>query len=148
MQNFKIVLTAVLFTIVSCTKNTATKEIASQKKEISTKSIEREILNLDKMPARSLVLSCGSGCAMTYNAKRANKYLNKIAVKFNVDMFIDEELTENFDEEFTFFFDESNNLLNIKRKGETEDFLLTQSENAQISFKKFAEELAQTFLFD
>lgn len=148
MQHLKIVLIVLFITVVSCIKKNAPKEIPSQKKEISTKSTEREILNLNKMSARSLVLSCGSSCAMTYNAKRATKYLNKIAVTFNVDMFIDEELTENFDEEFTFFFDESNNLLNIKRKGETEDFLLTQSENAQISFKKFAEDLAQTFLFN
>ncbi|MFC6269760.1 hypothetical protein [Frigoriflavimonas asaccharolytica] len=100
------------------------------------------LVTLDKMKGNSFVLSCGSGCAMTYIAKQAEKNLQNVKVKFNVDVYIDETLSESYNESYVFYYDSSNQLKNIKRVGEKEDFLSSQSINGQNSFKKFADDLS------
>lgn len=100
-------------------------------------------LDLENWPYRSFVLSCGSGCAMTYSAIDLKRNSGNISVIFSVDNYIDEVLTDTFEDDFVFTFDHENSLKKITRKGEKEDFLSTQSTNSQKSFKKFAADLIQ-----
>ena len=103
-------------------------------------------LALESWPYKSFVLSCGSGCAMTYSAAEITKDSQHIKVKFNVDQYIDEVLTETFKDDFIFSYDASNRLQKIMRKGENEDFLESQSRNSEESFRKFGDDVMKFVL--
>lgn len=92
------------------------------------------------------MVSCGSGCAMTYSAAEITKDSQNSKVKFNVDQYIDEVLTETFKDDFIFTYDASNRLQKIMRKGETEDFLASQSSSSQESFRKFGDDVMKFVL--
>lgn len=106
-----------------------------------TLNIKVKPLTLANWPYKSFVISCGSGCAMTYSAIKIKRNQSIIKVKFNVDQYIDEQLTDSFQDDFTFTYNVTNHLKNIIREGESEDFLETQSAGSQESFKKFAVDL-------
>ena len=98
--------------------------------------------DLTKIEKQSFVISCGSGCAMTYNVKEINP-INKSSIKvmFTVDMYVDEKISETFDEAYTFIYNNSNAIKGIIRDGENGNVLNEMMESAQLSFKKFGEEL-------
>ncbi|MBF8457984.1 hypothetical protein IV494_12430 [Kaistella sp. G5-32] len=107
------------------------------------KNKKKQPANLENFPYRSFVISCGSGCAMTYSAIDIKRNSGNISVIFSVDNYIDEVLTDTFEDEFIFTYDDSNSLKKITQKGDKEDFLKTQSASSQKSFEKFATDLIQ-----
>ncbi|MFC6269847.1 hypothetical protein [Frigoriflavimonas asaccharolytica] len=54
------------------------------------------------MKGKSYVLSCASGCSMTYIATHAVKNVQNISTKFNVEMYIDQTISETYDENYIF----------------------------------------------
>ncbi|REC61966.1 hypothetical protein DRF65_13140 [Chryseobacterium pennae] len=143
---FNLVLIIPLF-MVGCKKN-----IISESQDINDK-IEKEKIyhNSDttNIPENnnlklSLVLSCGSGCAMTYNATKITQTGLNIKVIFTVDMYIDEVISDTYDEAYIFSYDDSYRLKKIVKVGdEEESFLETQSVDNQKSFTDFAKELVK-----
>lgn len=108
-------------------------------KKIKSKNSERDFSKLKK---QSFVLSCGTGCAMTHNVKDI-KQINPSSIKvtFEVEMFVNQELTETFDDSFLFYYDNSNNLRKVVREGENENLLETFLGGTSESFKEFGTKL-------
>lgn len=143
---FNLVLIIPLF-MVGCKKN-----IISESQNINDK-IEKEnvyrksdTINIPEQNnlKLSLVLSCGSGCAMTYNATKITQTGLNIKVTFTVDMYIDEAESDTYDETYIFSYDDAYRLQKIVKVGdEKENFLETQSDDNQKSFTDFAKELVK-----
>lgn len=71
----------------------------------------------------SFVLSCGSGCAMTYKAEKVQLSLPRITVTFKVEMYLDEQLSNTYYETYVFSYDTAGSIRNIHLKGKSEDVL-------------------------
>ena len=111
-------------------------------KKLKSKSSERDF---SKLKNQSFVLSCGTGCAMTHNVKTI-KQINPSSIKvtFEVEMYVNEELTETFDESYIFYYDDYNNLMKVAREGETENLLETFfMGGSKESFRKFGTKLME-----
>lgn len=108
---------------------------------VSAKKIKSNISKRDfsKVKNQSFVISCGTGCAMTHNVKDI-KQINPSTIKvtFEVDMYMDEELSETFEENYTFYYDSSDNLKKITREGDKENALEFFIGGAKQSFEEFA----------
>lgn len=111
---------------------------------VSTKKIKNNISKRDfsKIKNQSFVISCGTGCAMTHNVKEVKQIdPSSIKVTFEVDMYMNEELSETFEENYTFYYDSSDNLKKIIREGDNEDALKFFIGGAKQSFEEFAMKL-------
>jgi len=97
---------------------------------------------LENIPSRSFVLSCGSGCAMTYTAKEIEKEESAFRVKFDVQMYVDEVESDSFEETFEFYYKDKQ-LDKIVKEGEKGDFLQTQMPESQRSFTEFGQQLEE-----
>ncbi|SHE68858.1 hypothetical protein SAMN04488522_101922 [Pedobacter caeni] len=88
-----------------------------------------------------MVISCGSGCAMSYSPENISSNDATIKVKFRVEMFIDESVSDTYDETYIFSYDASNNLEKVQQEGKSENVLENLMPAAQDSFRKFGENL-------
>lgn len=134
-----------LFIITGCKKgevNAQTKKSHTQKKTEQHIQNETATVNEDNN-GRSFVLSCGSGCAMTYNTKNITGNLPEMKVTFSVDMYVDEKLSDTYNETYIFSYDSSNQIKNIHLEGKNENVLETLMPDAQRSFREFAEGLVR-----
>ncbi|SHE76781.1 hypothetical protein [Chryseobacterium vrystaatense] len=146
IRRFNFVLIIHLF-MVGCKKDI----VASSKIDVKSNKAERINKNDKTFPkleeikhSPSLVISCGSGCAMTYNTKMITQNGLDIKVKFTVDLFINEELSDTYNETYIFSYNSLYKLKKITKESEgNEDFLETQSIDNQRSFRDFAKELIE-----
>lgn len=100
--------------------------------------------DFSKMKNQSLVISCGSGCAMTYNVKDIKeKNSSSIEVVFKVDMYLDEKLTETFPETFLFNYGNINTIKRVYDNGKTEDIVNSLMPSAIQTFQEFSKKLIQ-----
>lgn len=148
MLNWKLYLLIVAaVVIISCNE----RKKSEQKPVVDTienrqRAKEKEAANSKKdfsrIKKQSFVISCGSGCAMTYNVKDINQLnATSIRVVFDVDTYIDEEQTENLVETYIFDYNSEHNIEKITREGENENVLDNLIGGAQQTFKEFAAEL-------
>lgn len=93
--------------------------------------------DFSKVEKQSFVVSCGSGCAMTYNVKDITIINPSVKVTFDVELYIDEQRSEKFTEMYIFHYGNINTIQRITPEGEMEDVSEILSENAQQSFKDF-----------
>lgn len=93
-----------------------------------------------QMKNRSIVISCGTGCAMTYSPREI-KQINPtaISVTFDVETHMDEEAGGIFSE--TYIFHQDHTLELIRADGMAENFTKNISESALWSFQEFGKEL-------
>lgn len=89
----------------------------------------------------SMVISCGSGCAMRYSPENISSNDTTIKVKFKVEMFIDEVVSDTYDETYIFSYNKSNNLEKVQQGGKPENVLENLMPAAQESFRKFGKNL-------
>ncbi|WP_294304179.1 hypothetical protein [uncultured Chryseobacterium sp.] len=89
----------------------------------------------------SFVLSCGSGCAMRYTAEKVQRNLSRITVIFKVEMYLDEQLSDTYDETYIFTYEPSGRIRDVRLKGKNEDVLKAGLPGTQRSFRDFAGEL-------
>ena len=140
----KITISFLLFFIIGCKKNN-TSEITNLDTQDSVKSQSSiKINDNSKELNNSFVISCGSGCAMTYNVKNVKDLGNIKEVRFEVETYIDELLSETNDETYLFYYNRSNQIEKIQHKGEKENILENLLPNTVESFKKFAGKLIDT----
>jgi hypothetical protein len=118
--------------------------IGCKKGEISAQSkIQKEEKKTVSNDSQSFVLSCGSGCAMTYTSESVTSNLSELKVKFKVEMYVDEKLSDTYNEVYIFSYDQSNQIADIHLEGKKDNVLKTLLPNAQISFRDFANGLVK-----
>jgi hypothetical protein len=94
--------------------------------------------------AQSFVVSCGSGCAMTHNVRKISRLHSKaIEVTFSIDLYTDENLTESFEETYTFYYTDARALEKIIREGESGNAMETFTPSAKSAFEDFSTQLVQ-----
>ncbi|UEG51918.1 hypothetical protein LLH06_13200 [Mucilaginibacter daejeonensis] len=132
-----------MMTITSChqdrsesTANNGTKRTVDSGKTTKSTPSKMGI----KLPS-SFVVSCGSGCAMTYTPTRVTGALPNITVSFKVDMFMNDQLSDTYTEVYVFAYDPSDHIRTIHLQGKEESVLTTSPPSAQRSFAQFAAEL-------
>ncbi|WP_100340629.1 hypothetical protein [Mucilaginibacter auburnensis] len=78
---------------------------------------------------------------MTYTPESITGKLPVLIVQFKVEMFVDEELTDTYNEVYEFSYNSSKQIEQVHMQGKNDNVLKTLMPNAQRSFRKFAEEL-------
>ncbi|MBD3906784.1 hypothetical protein NAL32_19250 [Chryseobacterium sp. Ch-15] len=137
----KVIISFLLFFLIGCKKSN-TSEITNINVKDSVKTQNSTKVNdHSKELSDSFVISCGSGCAMTYNLKNVKDLGNIKEVRFEVETYIDEVLSETNDESYLFYYNRSNQIEKIQHKGEKENILENLLPNAVESFKNFAGKL-------
>nr|AIW81373.1 hypothetical protein [uncultured bacterium TB306_p] len=145
MQTNKIIIILTLLALLGCKKTSGSLNSLELDKKTNvhiTDSINKNLEKQREFESKSFVISCGSGCAMSYNAVEIVCHENNIEVKFKVEMYVDEALSDTYYETFIFSFTDSNKLIKVNKKGNTEDFLKTQMPAAQETFLNFGESIA------
>ncbi|OBW41463.1 hypothetical protein AB670_02258 [Chryseobacterium sp. MOF25P] len=140
MKINKILISIFLLIIVGCKENnTETKksigiDTAKIQKTDNSSTNSNELNGFIK---ESIVISCGSGCAISYSPENIHQLGHKIEVKFNVEMYEDEVVTDTYKEIYTFIYDDKYNLLQVKSEGENKNYLDTLNPDARESFVNF-----------
>lgn len=94
-------------------------------------------------PTESIVISCGSGCAISYSPKAIDRQIESIKVVFEANMYQDEVLTDNYEETYLFYYTASRKLNKIAKEGDKDDFLQTLMPESQRAFIVFGENLVK-----
>ncbi len=129
-----------LFISTSCKKEEVNAQIKKAEKtqeslNVSLPKNEKKILRNN---FQSFVISCGSGCAMTYTAVSITENLPDLKVKFKVEMYVDEQLSDTYNETYIFSYNQSDRIENIHLEGKNDNVLKTLLPEAQRSFREFA----------
>ncbi|AXB57590.1 hypothetical protein [Flavobacterium fluviale] len=144
MKIDKILTFSILFAFaIGCNKNIS-KDDSNNLKD--TSKINESEISLTKNKStketnNSFVINCGSGCAMTYTAEDISPEASTIKVKFKVNMYLDEKLSDTYYEVYNFKYDKLNNITKIQLEGKNENILENLLTDAQESFKKFSIDL-------
>ncbi|SFI05099.1 hypothetical protein [Halpernia frigidisoli] len=100
--------------------------------------------NFNNIENESFVISCGTGCAMTYNVKKITQInSNTVKVVFQIEQYIDEELTETYDETYIFRNDQNNTIEMVTDNGKNENIKEMLFGGALQSFQNFGKKLMQ-----
>lgn len=118
-----------------------TYSVLDTSKVKKTEPLLSKINYLEKIQNKSFVISCGSGCAMTYTAEQIIKEKSSIKVKFKVEMYINEVLSDTYEENYLFIYDTFNGISKILFENTKRDALETLPTGAQKSFRDFSKEL-------
>ncbi|WP_128572448.1 hypothetical protein [Chryseobacterium sp. P1-3] len=89
----------------------------------------------------SFVLSCGSGCAMTYTLQSIQQNNAIVNVKFKVENYINEELSDTYYEKYNFIYNNLGEIERINLEGKNDNILETLMPDAQESFRNFSKSL-------
>lgn len=141
MQIKNSLLIACLLLMIGCKdkKSHLTEKIDGQD---TMKVLKKNSATVSKSDTtESIVISCGSGCAISYSPKTITRQNESIKVVFKADMYEDEILTDSYDETYLFYYTGSQKLDKIVKEGEKVDFLQTQMSAAQRAFIEFGEHL-------
>lgn len=147
MQINNILLVIILLSMIGCKKDpqkTILKTPVAQQNQSISKSQKTNVEN-----NKSFVISCGSGCAMTYTAENIlQNDANSIKVKFKVEMYTDEQLSDTYYETYFFSYNKNKEIEKISIEGKNENVLSNLMPDAQDSFREFATEIIQNKNFD
>ncbi|MFD2562895.1 hypothetical protein [Aquimarina rubra] len=86
---------------------------------------------------KSFVISCGSGCAMTYSESEIIANDNLKEVTFTVEMYINEKLSEEYNETYIYKCDTSNEGAQIELKGNDDFNIEDQHPEIQENLKSY-----------
>lgn len=146
MRTNKILLLNIFMLLfIACKKNLDkqnTYSVLDTSKVNKIEPLPNKINYLEKVQNKSFVISCGSGCAMTYTAEQIirEKY-SSIKVKFKVEMYINEVLSDTYNENYLFIYDKFNVIEKILFGDTKRNALETLPTSAQKSFRDFSKEL-------
>lgn len=121
--NKKVIISFLLFFLIGCKKSNTSEIININVKDSVKTQNSTKVNDNSKELSDSFVISCGSGCAMTYNLKNVKDLGNIKEVRFEVETYIDEVLSETNDETYLFYYNRSNQIEKIQHKGEKENIL-------------------------
>lgn len=137
----KVIISFLLFFLIGCKKSNTSEIININVKDSVKTQNSTKVNDNSKELSDSFVISCGSGCAMTYNLKNVKDLGNIKEVRFEVETYIDDVLSETNDETYLFYYNQSNQIEKIQHKGEKENILENLLPSAVESFKNFAGKL-------
>lgn len=140
----KYLVVSIFLFAVSCKKETSktiTNNINSDTSRATKKENADSFDKVNGFVKESFVISCGSGCAISYSPESIKQINNSMDVTFNVKMYEDEKITDTYDEAYIFSYNDFGKLDKIVKKGESEDFLGTLMPDAQQSFLDFGNNL-------
>lgn len=149
IKRWKPYMICIAMFLLSCNENTKKKQDSiTPKKEIIAyqnqiaKNTSGAKKDFTKLKSKSFVISCGGGCAMTYDVKKISQ-TNALVIRvtFKVAMYIDQEPSETFEEIYIFSYHNDHKIEKITRENEKENILENLTGGAQQTFKGFAEEL-------
>lgn len=145
MQINKIlVFNILLLFFIGCEKKISKQSTLNNLDTTSVKKIELSSNNIDYLQTieeKSFVISCGSGCAMTYTAEQIIKNKSSFKVRFKVEMYVNEVLSDTYKETYLFIYDNSNKIDEIILEGTKRNALENLPKGAQESFREFSENL-------
>ncbi|MFC6269848.1 hypothetical protein [Frigoriflavimonas asaccharolytica] len=142
--NKYIIICSLLFTISCKTdKNKQNQKIsqADTLKVSSQKEKIPELYDIENFTKESIVITCGSGCALSYSPEKISRRGNDLVVDFKVLMYEDEIITDSYNEIYVFSYNNSKKLEKIVKDSESGDFLATQMPNTREAFRSFGENL-------
>ncbi|KAA5534716.1 hypothetical protein F0919_08870 [Taibaiella lutea] len=139
------ILLPMLFLFAACNDSTSDKADTVQNHPDTTKKITGQS---GKKPIAGIlgdfVISCGGGCAMTYHVKSIETISPAtIKVIFEVEQYIDEAVSETFDEAYVFHYGNINTIERLIPGGKHENISEILMPDAQQSFKDFASRLIE-----
>lgn len=144
MKTNKILTFSILLLlIIGCKKNISNNESSSLKDTSTISKLQKSLSTneVTKHINKSFVLSCGSGCAMTYTAENISSEASTVKVKFKIEMYLDEKLSDTYYEVYIFKYDNLNNIIKIQPEGKNENLLENLLSDSKESFKKFSIDL-------
>ena len=115
--------------------------LRSEKKDSSVKREQIMKTELQNDAVGSFVISCGSGCAITYTAVEIYKFDNHNKVNFNIETYIDEVSQESSQQTFVFYYGNDNLVEKITEEGNHDNILEPLPEGASNSFRNFTNSL-------
>ncbi|AZA92339.1 Uncharacterised protein [Chryseobacterium nakagawai] len=125
----------------SCKKKTLEQKIENLPPAQTTAAPAPLKEAITDMENSSFTLSCGSGCAVTYTAENISQDKTSVKVKFKVENYINEELTETNDETYFFYYSNTGEIDKIINEETHKNILDEYFLSAQESFKEFAASL-------
>lgn len=135
-----VMLFSVLMILMGCNDDN-TKANSKKHKKLQQSVGSNQTKTTENTSLSSFVLSCGSGCAMTYTPESLTGKLPVLIVRFKVEMFVDEKLTDTYSEVYEFSYNSSKQIARVHMQGQRDNVLKTLMPDAQKSFKEFAEQL-------
>ena len=143
MQTIKILgFNLLLILLIGCRENIKKQHALGVSDTIKIEKAEHlpsKFNYLEKLQNKSFVISCGSGCAMTYVAKQIIKNGTSFKVKFEVEMYIDTNLSDTYNETYLFTYNKYNHIDKILLEGTKQNALETLPTSAQKTFRAFSE---------
>jgi len=147
MKSGKIIfLNIILIFFAGCKKEVKnikkTAIIPDTTKIAKVQTPNKDVNYLEKLNEnKSFTISCGGGCAIAYTAIEVQKTGSSFKVRFSVDNYTDEVLSETFEESYIFSYDKFGNINTITGDGETQNLLETLPESAKKSFEEFGKDI-------
>jgi len=131
-SKFSQLILCLFFITISCKKNDSDKSTIRAKQENQVSPV------INNINDNSFVLSCGSGCAMTYTPEAISQDKQTVNVKFKVETYIDEKPSDSYYEKYNFVYNSLGEIEKINLEGKNDDILQNLMPDAQAEFKKFS----------
>ncbi|UCA59216.1 hypothetical protein KB553_19610 [Chryseobacterium rhizoplanae] len=128
-------------TLSSCKKKTLEQKIENLPPIQATAKAAPAKEAIADMENSSFTLSCGSGCAVTYNAEDISQDKTTVKVKFRVDSYVNDEPAETQYETYLFYYSNTGEIDKIINEETQKNILDEYVLNVQESFKEFAASL-------
>ncbi|MDR6923079.1 hypothetical protein [Chryseobacterium sp. 2987] len=131
-SKFSQLILCLFFITISCKKNDSDKSIIRAKQENQVSSV------INNINDNSFVLSCGSGCAMTYTPETVSQDKQTVNVKFKVETYINEKPSDTYYEKYNFVYNSLGEIEKVNLEGKNDDILQNLMPDVQAEFKKFS----------
>ncbi|RRJ91822.1 hypothetical protein EG240_04495 [Paenimyroides tangerinum] len=139
MKHLKFIFLLLLIVCFSCKE----QEKQTETSYLPNYEYNNNIEDNSNLINKSFVFSCGSGCAMRYSVENIQFKEQIATVKFKIETFIDEELSETFQESYDFIYDSKNNITKVLNK-DNQNVLETLPNGAKESFIEFSKLLLKS----
>lgn len=146
-MKFKIIITGLTVLSISCENKSGNVQSEGNFNQIDTSSVteidsnyemKKKSHNVDSV-SYSFVLSCGSGCALTYDLRNKNHINNnELELKFHITMFVNEQVAEEYFELYKIKHSDRN-IVEIYSIDNKKNLLEEDSPNLFFEIKKLSE---------
>lgn len=142
-MTIKTILTSLFIVSIvsSCKKETLEQKIENLPPTQATTTASPPKETITDIENNSFTLSCGAGCAATYTAEDISQDKTSVKVKFKVENYMNDKLTETNEETYLFYYNNAGKIDKIISEETQKNILDEYILDAQESFKEFAASL-------